>query len=65
VVRTNHNNLRYFLEKRDLSERHQKWVSKVEVYEFYIEYVKRNKNVVIDTLSRRSIACSMTEISTY
>jgi hypothetical protein len=30
VVRTDHNKLKYFLEKKDLSERQQKWVKKVQ-----------------------------------
>ena len=29
VVKTDHNSLKYFLEKKDLSERQQKWVTKV------------------------------------
>lgn len=31
VVKTDHNDLRYFLEQKDLSKRLQKWVSKVHV----------------------------------
>jgi len=62
VVKTNHNNLRYFLEHRNLSERQQKWVSKVQAYDFDIEYVKC-KNVVADALSRRPAAFSMTNLS--
>jgi hypothetical protein len=63
VVRTDHNNLRYFLEQRDLNKRQQKWVSKVQAYDFDIEYVKGKKNIVVDTLSRRPATFSMTEIS--
>jgi hypothetical protein len=37
VVRTDHNNLKYFLEKKDLNERQQKWVSKIQAYDFDIE----------------------------
>jgi hypothetical protein len=29
VVKTDHNSLKYFLEQKDLSERQQKWVTKV------------------------------------
>jgi hypothetical protein len=60
VVRTDHNNLRYFLEQRDLNEKQHKWVSKVQEYDFDIEYVKGKKNIVIDALSRRPVAFSMT-----
>jgi hypothetical protein len=47
VVRIDHNNLRYFLEQLDLNERKQKWVSKVQAYDFSIEYVKGKKNIVL------------------
>jgi hypothetical protein len=40
VVKTDHNSLKYFLEQKDLSERQQKWVSKIQAFEFDIEYVK-------------------------
>jgi uncharacterized protein YpiB (UPF0302 family) len=60
VVRTDHNNLRYFLEQWDLNERKQKWVSKVQAYDFDIEYVKGKKNIVVDALSRRPATFSMT-----
>ena len=30
VVKTNHNNLRYFLTQKDLNERKQKWMSKIQ-----------------------------------
>jgi len=38
-------------------------VSKIQVYNFDIEYVKGKNNVVADALSRRSSAYSMTKIS--
>ena len=53
VVKTDHNNLRYFLTQKDLNERQQKWVSKIQAFEFDIEYVKEKNNVVVDSLSRR------------
>jgi hypothetical protein len=63
VVRTDHNNLRYLLDQRGLNERLQKWVSKVQAYDFEIEYVKDKKSVVSDALSRRLATFSMTEMS--
>ena len=53
VVKIDHNNLRYFLTPKDLNERKQKWVSKTQSFEFYIEYVKGKNNVIADALSRR------------
>jgi hypothetical protein len=63
VVITDHNSLKYFLEKKDLNERQQKWVSKIQAYDFDIEFVKGKNNVVADALSRRPLAYSMLEIS--
>jgi hypothetical protein len=60
VVRTDHNSLRYFLEQKDLNERQQKWVNKIQAYDFDIEYVKGKKNIVVDALSRKPTACSIT-----
>jgi hypothetical protein len=64
VVKTDHNSLKYFLEQKDLSERQQKWVTKVHAFDFDIEYVKGKKNIVADALSRRPATCSLMEIST-
>ena len=59
VVRTDHNSLRYFLEQWDLNERQQKWVSKVQSFDFDIEYVKGKNNVVADALSRKPTIYSL------
>eukprot|EP00253_Pinus_taeda_P024182 PITA_24182 len=37
-VRTNHNSLRFFLEQKQLQERQQKWISKIQAYDLDIEY---------------------------
>ena len=58
-VRTDHNNLRFFLEQKQLQERQQKWISKIQAYEFDIEYVKGKNNVVADALSRRPATLSL------
>jgi hypothetical protein len=63
VVKTDHNSLKYFLEKKDLSELQQKWVTKVQAFEFDIEYVKGKKKIVANALSRRLVTCSLMEIS--
>ncbi|XP_059064715.1 uncharacterized mitochondrial protein AtMg00860-like [Cryptomeria japonica] len=54
------------LKQKELNERQQKWVSKIQAYDFDIDFVKGKKNVVADALSRRpSVAalCSISEIS--
>jgi hypothetical protein len=63
VVKMDHNSLKYFLEKKDLSECQQKWVMKVQEFDFDIKYVEGKKNIVVDALSRRHVACSLMEIS--
>ena len=52
VVKTDHKSLRYFLTQKDLNERQQKWVSKIQAIDLDIEYVKGNNNVVANALSR-------------
>ena len=53
MVKTYHNSLRHFLTQKDLNERKKKWVSKIQAYDFDIEYVKGNNNIVADALSQR------------
>ena len=54
VVKTNHNSLRYFLTQKDLNEGYKKWVSKIQEFDFYIEYVNGKNNLVVDALARIS-----------
>jgi hypothetical protein len=55
VVKLDHNSLKYFLEKKDLNERKQKWVSKIRVYDFDIEFIKGKNNMVEYALSMRPL----------
>jgi hypothetical protein len=63
VVKIDHNSLKHFLEQKDLSERQQKWVSRVHAYDFDIECVKGKNNVVADALSKRPTAFSISKIA--
>ena len=45
--------MKHFLGQKDLNDRQQKWVSKLQAYDFDIAYVKGKKNIVADALSRR------------
>eukprot|EP00253_Pinus_taeda_P036040 PITA_36040 len=58
-VRTDHNSLRFFLEQKQLQERQQKWISKIQAYDFDIEYVKGKNNMVADALSHRPTTLSL------
>jgi hypothetical protein len=62
VVRIDHNNLKYFLDHKDLNERQQKWVRKIQAYDFDFEFVKAKNNVVEDALSKIPSVYAMTDI---
>ena len=51
VVKTDHNSVGHFLTQKDLNERQEKWVRKIQNYDFDIEYVKGKNNIVADSLS--------------
>jgi hypothetical protein len=63
VVRIDHNNHKCFLDQKDLNERQQKWVSKIQAYDFNIEFFKGNNNSVADALSKRPLVHAMIDIS--
>jgi len=61
-INTDHNSLKYFLEKRVSSEEQQKWVTKMQGYDFKIVYKKGKENIVADALSKKEeefTLCSM------
>ena len=63
-VRTDHNSLKFFLEKKQLQERQQKWISKIQAYDFDIEYVKGKNNVVADAISHKLAMLSLMSLDT-
>jgi hypothetical protein len=63
VVKLDHNSLKYLLEQKDLNERQQKSVSKIQAYDFDIEFVKGKNNAVAYALSRRPSIFAMSGMS--
>ena len=63
IIKTDHNNIKYFMSQCDLNDRQQKWITKLQAYDFDIEFVKGKKNVVADALSRRPHICALAEIT--
>ena len=63
VIKTDHNSIKYFMNQRDLNDRQQKWITKLQAYDFDIEVVKGKKNVEIDAFSRRPHICALAEIT--
>ena len=66
LVKTDQNNLKYFLTQKNLSLEQQKWVSKIQVFDFDILYKKGKDNLVVDMLSRKldndAMLCSISII---
>ena len=52
-VKTDHDSLKHFLEKRLYLEEQQKWVTKMLGYDFEIIYKEGKLNVVANSLSRK------------
>ena len=45
-----------------MNDRQQKWITKLQAYDFDLEFVKGKKNVVADALSRRPHIFSLAKI---
>jgi hypothetical protein len=52
-IKTDHQSLKYFLEKLISSSKKQKWVTKLFECDYEIVYKKGKENVVVDALSRK------------
>jgi hypothetical protein len=53
LMKMDHNSLKYFLTQKNLSSEQQKWVSKIQAFDFDIIYKKGRENLVVDGLSRK------------
>lgn len=62
IIKSDHNNLKYFLSQSDLSEKQQRWVSKLQSFDFEIQYIRGKKNTTADTLSRNPSFYSLSSI---
>lgn len=63
MVKIDHISFRFFLNQKDLNNTEQKWVSKLQAYDFDIEYVKGKNNVLADGLYRKPYLCNIIEIT--
>ena len=52
IVKIDQNSIRHFLTQKEVNDKQQKWVRKVQSYDFDIEYKNGKMNVVANTLSR-------------
>lgn len=55
VIKTDCNSLKLLADKRDLSPRIGRWFLKLSEFQYKIEYLKGENNVVADALSRNSV----------
>eukprot|EP01018_Ginkgo_biloba_P024747 Gb_03970 [translate_table: standard] len=53
IVQTDHVSLKYLMQQETLTNEQQKWVDKLQAFDFEIRYKKGRENVVADALSRR------------
>jgi hypothetical protein len=51
------------LEQKEINERKKKWVSRIQAYDFDIDFIKGKNNMVVDALSRRPSIFSMIGVS--
>ena len=63
MIKIDHNSIKYFMSHCDLNDRQQKWVTKLQAYDFDIEFVKGKKNVVAYALSQRPHLCALAKVS--
>ena len=50
------------MSQKDFDDCQQKWISKIQAYDFDIEYVKGTHNVVVDALSKQGQLNTITSI---
>ena len=53
IVQTDHVSLKYLMQQETLTNEQQKWVDKLQAFDFEIKYKKGRENAVVDALLRR------------
>jgi hypothetical protein len=52
LIRSDHNNLRYFQETRKVTDRQARWIEFLADYDFELEHLPGYSNIIADNLSR-------------
>lgn len=63
IIQSDHNSLKYLLNQTYLNEKQQRWVSKLQSFDFEIHYVKGKKNTTINSLFRNPSFYSLSSIT--
>ena len=53
IIKTDHNSMKHFLSQKELNDKKHRWVSKIQYFDFDIEYKKGVFKVFDGTLSRK------------
>jgi hypothetical protein len=62
VIHSDHEALKYLKGQAKLNRRHVKWVEFIETFPYIVKYKKGKDNVVVDTLSRKSVLLNQLEV---
>jgi len=53
IVKTDHNNIKFFLKKQKIEGKRARWALKLSEYDYEIQHIAGKQNILADSLSRR------------
>ena len=53
IVKTDHNNIKFFLKKQKIEGKRARWALKLSEYDYEIQHIAGKQNTLADSLSRR------------